>query len=351
MRSSLLTGLPVADGPVLAVKIDNTAPARPRVGLGSADVVYVEPVEGGLTRLNAVFSTRMPAEVGPVRSGRVSDASILASYGQVAFAYSGASSYTNARLGKAPLVNVSMDSGGTGYRRERSRRGPYNVIADPAALLRRAGGSVPPNDVGFTFGALPAGGAPVRIATTKYASATISFAWSRQQRRWVLSTDGTPDVDPSGNQHGATTVVFQHVQVVASDNRDSTGARTPDVVLTGSGTAEVLRDGVAFSAQWSRRAGAGPTSFSGTAPRSRSRPATCGSSWWRPSRPSRSPEPGAADPACGRSCSSRGLPWWRPPPGRPAAPRPSEERRCPAPNPPPERPASSAGWPRCSRAA
>ena len=262
VRSSLLTGLPVADGPVLAVKIDNTAPARPRVGLGSADVVYVEPVEGGLTRLNAVFSTRMPAEVGPVRSGRVSDASILASYGKVAFAYSGASSYTNARLGKAPLVNVSMDGGGTGYRRERSRRGPYNVIADPAALLRRAGGSVPPNDVGFTFGALPAGGAPVRIATTKYPSATISFAWSRQQRRWVLSTDGTPDVDPSGNQHGAATVVFQHVQVVASDNRDSTGARTPDVVLTGSGTAEVLRDGVAFSAQWSRPDGAGPTSFS-----------------------------------------------------------------------------------------
>ncbi len=78
----------------------------------------------------------------------------------------------------------------------------------------------------------------------------------------MLSTDGTPDVDPSGNQHGATTVVFQHVQVVASDNRDSTGARTPDVVLTGSGKAEVLRDGVAFSALWSRRAGAGPTSFS-----------------------------------------------------------------------------------------
>ena len=94
VRASLLTGLPVADGPVLAVKIDNTAPARPRVGLGSADVVYVEPVEGGLTRLNAVFSTRVPAEVGPVRSGRVSDAGILAGYGRVAFAYSGSSTYT-----------------------------------------------------------------------------------------------------------------------------------------------------------------------------------------------------------------------------------------------------------------
>ncbi len=261
VRASLLTGLPVADGPVLAVKIDNTAPARPRVGLGSADVVYVEPVEGGLTRLNAVYSTRMPAEVGPVRSGRVSDASILASYGRVAFAYSGASRYTNRRLASAPLVNVSMDSGGTGYRREPRRRAPYNVIADPAALLRRAGGSVPPNPVGFTFGALPPGGTPVERATTSYPAATIAFAWSVQQRRFVLYTDGTADVDPAGTLHGASTVVFQHVQVVASDNRDSTGARTPDVVLTGRGAAEILRDGVAFSAAWSRNHADDPTSF------------------------------------------------------------------------------------------
>ena len=261
VQASLLTGLPVADGPVLAVKVDNTTPARPRVGLGSADVVYVEPVEGGLTRLNAVFSTRMPAEVGPVRSGRVSDASILAAYGPVAFAYSGSSSLTHRQLIRAPMVNVSMDQGGTGYRRVSGRRAPYDVIADPAALLRRAGGSVPPKDVGFVFGTVLNGGTRVRTATTAYPSATIAFAWSSQERRWLLSTDGSPDVDPSGVRHGATTVVFQRVQVVASRNRDSTGARTPDVVLTGSGTATVLRDGVAFETTWSRPLVAGPTAF------------------------------------------------------------------------------------------
>lgn len=46
--------------PVLVVKIDNVDEARPATGLGSADVVYVEPVEGGLTRLAAVFSTNRP---------------------------------------------------------------------------------------------------------------------------------------------------------------------------------------------------------------------------------------------------------------------------------------------------
>ncbi|WP_369690928.1 DUF3048 domain-containing protein [Nocardia fusca] len=47
--------------PVLVAKIDNSSQARPPpVGLGAADVVDVEPVEGGLSRLAAVFSTDKP---------------------------------------------------------------------------------------------------------------------------------------------------------------------------------------------------------------------------------------------------------------------------------------------------
>ena len=48
-------------GPVLAVKIDNLAPARPQTGLTGADIVYVIPVEGGLSRMLAVFSSHVPA--------------------------------------------------------------------------------------------------------------------------------------------------------------------------------------------------------------------------------------------------------------------------------------------------
>ncbi len=56
-------------GSPLAVKIDNVRAARPHYhGLGAADVVYVEQVEGGLSRLLAVYATRLPRTVGPVRS-------------------------------------------------------------------------------------------------------------------------------------------------------------------------------------------------------------------------------------------------------------------------------------------
>src|SRR5260370_926392 len=64
---SPFTGEPVrALKPVLAVKIDNIVDARPQTGLQSADLIYVLPVEGGLTRFMAVDSSRIPPAVRPV---------------------------------------------------------------------------------------------------------------------------------------------------------------------------------------------------------------------------------------------------------------------------------------------
>ena len=85
-RSSQLyspfTGEPVtALGPVLAVKIDNLAPARPQTGLADADIVYVLPVEGGLSRFLAVFSSPVPPVIGPVRSAREDDLELLRQFG------------------------------------------------------------------------------------------------------------------------------------------------------------------------------------------------------------------------------------------------------------------------------
>jgi hypothetical protein len=75
---------------VLAVKIDNIVNARPQTGLGRAAIVYVLPVEGGLSRFLAVFYAHFPPVVGPVRSARDDDLQLLRQFGRPAFAYSGA---------------------------------------------------------------------------------------------------------------------------------------------------------------------------------------------------------------------------------------------------------------------
>ena len=53
------------------VQIDNESTGRPQWGIQSADVVYEVEIEGGATRLSAIFNDTLPEKVGPVRSSRV----------------------------------------------------------------------------------------------------------------------------------------------------------------------------------------------------------------------------------------------------------------------------------------
>jgi hypothetical protein len=252
---------PLVGGPVLAVKIDNTPAARPRIGLDAADVVYVEPVEGGLTRLLAVFSRRQPAQVGPVRSGRESDVDLVANYGRVALAFSGSSSYTKRILDKGRQVNLSFDQDSRGYHRDRSRPAPYNVIGNPKELLSRAGGSVRPSDIGFRYGPMASGGKAATSVAARWPSSRVTLTWNAKRKEYLVTTDGRADVSPAGRQYGASTVVVQYVTTRKSGNRDVNRQPTPVVTVVGRGAATVLRDGFSWKGTWSRKGVTAPTSF------------------------------------------------------------------------------------------
>ncbi|MEP6799382.1 MAG: DUF3048 domain-containing protein [Lapillicoccus sp.] len=248
-------------GPVLAAKIDNTNASRPRVGVGRADVVYVEPVEAGLTRLLCVWSSSMPPEIGPVRSGRESDNHILADYGRVAFAFSGASAGTLATLAQGTQVNLSFDASRTGFYRAGSRRAPYNVIGTTQTLLARAGGSVTPLDPGLRYGPALPGGTPGTSVETAWMASRIALVWDAGRKRYLVTTDGRPDIDADGTQHGAASVIVQVVHTYLSANRDVNGVQSPIAEVVGSGAATVLRDGRAWSGTWSRATPTAPTAY------------------------------------------------------------------------------------------
>src|SRR5262249_48310807 len=88
-----LTGLPDPSGvaqtrPVLSVKVENTPQVRPQSGLDAADIVWDEVVEGGITRLLAMFQSQSTPVVGPIRSVRRTDPLIVWPVGGI-FAFSG----------------------------------------------------------------------------------------------------------------------------------------------------------------------------------------------------------------------------------------------------------------------
>ncbi|MBO2452755.1 DUF3048 domain-containing protein [Actinomadura barringtoniae] len=238
--------------PVLAVKVENTRSSMPQAGVKDADIVYVEQVEGGETRLMAIFSSKLPKRVGAVRSARISDLHILPQFGKPAFAFSGVQPAMKKYIRRAPVFDISQDNGGSAYYRYGEHPIPYNLFANPKDLLKQAPKATGPRDIGFTFGPAPDGGKPIKNFTAKWPATTMGFSWSAKQNRWLTSFNGRPDMAREGGQLGGKTVVVQQVKTTRSQFKDVLGAYTPLIKSVGTGKATVLRDGKAFDAQWSR---------------------------------------------------------------------------------------------------
>ncbi|MEU0006880.1 DUF3048 domain-containing protein [Streptomyces sp. NPDC006314] len=249
-----------AAGSPLAVKIDNVPAARPQTGLGAADVVYAEQVEGGLSRLMAVYATKLPQAVGPVRSVRESDLELLRQFDRPTLAFSGAQRKLLPLIDKAPLRAESPDEAPEAYYRGTGKAAPHNLYLHPARLLPAAPGKTALT-TGFRYGPAPAGGTPATSRTVRYPAARFTFTWSPERNGWLVAMDGTPTVTTDGTRMAPATVVVQHVKIRTSRYHDMLGNHTPYTETVGSGQAEVLRDGRSFTATWSRPAAADGTTF------------------------------------------------------------------------------------------
>lgn len=251
------------DTPVMVVKLDNTRHAQPHRNLRAADIVYVEPVEWGLTRLAAVYSTTIPEEVGPVRSARVSDIELFAPYGPIAFVYSGAQTRLQPKLYAADWTAVSEDNDSAGFHRDYSRRGPYNLMAEPEAILDAVGPVVVSQDMGLVFDDGPvAGGRRATLATARWPESQMEFRWNKKAGAYDVWMNGSQarDTAKPGVQR-ASTVVVQYVKEVDSGYGDKFGGVTPRSITVGSGKGLVLRDGRAHSITWERANAEDPTEY------------------------------------------------------------------------------------------
>jgi hypothetical protein len=246
---------------VLAVKFDNIVFARPHTGLSHADIVYVLPVEGGLSRFMAIFSSAYPPVIGPVRSAREDDLQMLRQFGRPAFAYSGATAALLPYIHQtARIVDLYAGIAG-GYYRDNRRIAPYNLYARTRQLVQQAPSASRAHDIGFRFGPPPRGGKITRSASVSYPAASFRFTWSAARGRWLVSMDGTPAMTTDSGRLSPATVVIQYTTVRTSRFLEY-GKPPPYAESVGSGTALVLRDGRAWTTHWSRRAADGGTTFS-----------------------------------------------------------------------------------------
>lgn len=267
--TNVLSGREGSNGPVLVVKIDDTTQAHPQIGLEDADIVYIEQVEGGLTRLAAVFSSVIPQRIGPVRSARISDIEIMSQFGRVAFAYSGAQQKLLPVIAAASLQDLGAQrQSPTIFTTDPNRTQPYAMVLRADLLMQKIKEKNFQIDVaknvGFKFGPFPEGGSPTSKAVMHWPAATYSAAWSPQESRWLLSHNNLVDRAESGVVLGPTTLVIQMVSITPSEYKDKVGGVTPLSQTVGTGKAYVLRDGQRFATTWNRAIAEAGTTFTFT---------------------------------------------------------------------------------------
>jgi hypothetical protein len=249
--------------PVLIMKLDNTPNAQPHAGLIDADLVYIEEVEYGITRLAAVFSSRVPKRIGPIRSARITDIDLVAQYGKPAFGYSGAQRKMFPYLKAASIYDVSPYRSYTGYSRDSSRRMPYNLFFDGRKGISRAPKATEARDMGFVFAEEPPeGGFRATEANMRWGYASAGFTYLKKEGEYRIDLNGRPAraEEWSGGQR-ASTVVIQYVKQKRSKFWDKGGGNTPHAETIGTGTAWVLRDGRAYKTTWERANARSGTTF------------------------------------------------------------------------------------------
>ena len=259
VAKNLLNGLPGSNNEIIIVKIDDTNQARPQTGIEDADVVYIEQVEGGATRIAALYSAKYPEIVGPVRSARISDMEIFAQYGKFGFAYSGAQRKLISVIEAANLFNMSAERFGyyEPYFRDESRYAPVNLYINPNTLLEKAH----VKDIyfekatksGWVFGPTAKNGRKVLGVDFSWPAVKYGADWDKVSKKWLIRQNGEPKMAKSGTQLGADTLVVQLVAITDSAFGDKFGGVTPQVQSVGTGKALIFRNGKVFDAIWSRQ--------------------------------------------------------------------------------------------------
>ena len=128
---------------VIAFKIDNNINARPQSGLQEADAVHEILVEGGMTRFLAFFYDNTSKYLGPIRSARPTDPTMVRPYG-------GTLVVSGATTGLIPSIRelgvpVLEEQSNPEMFRISSRNAPHNLYADTELVRQKI------EDRGFFF--------------------------------------------------------------------------------------------------------------------------------------------------------------------------------------------------------
>ncbi len=254
-----LTGAPLAAAStdrVVAVKVDNAPEAGPAIGIQDAELIIEAPVEGGLTRLTAMFFENEPTVIGPIRSVRPIDADLLSPWRPFLVTTGGQSFVYREIL--AAGVEI-LDEGTDGLFQQIERRQPYHLVATIPLVEAEAGEGAPPVAV-LPFGDEELGGTAANSVAIPFSGvADVAWEYDSASDQYIRIVNGEPyqifpEYDAELTDFGTDTVIVMKAAQRSAGYTDAAGADVPTFDVIGFGDVLVFHGGEVRTGQWLRAA-------------------------------------------------------------------------------------------------
>jgi len=240
----------IATKPLYAVMIDNAREARPQSGLNQAAMVIEAPVEGGYTRLLAVFdSSASISAIGPVRSIRPYFIDWAKSLG-AAVVHIGGSPAAMEQMQQFPYPNVDGIKSGCCMYRLKDRFSPHNAYTSSDLLKKYVANDIELPEILYRYDGNEAKGDVALGVEIEFAKniQKPSFRYNQILGGYIRSQGKEIQKDALDNKPVVTeniAIVKTEIEVIDSQSRRS-------VETIGTGEALFLIAGKVFKGTWER---------------------------------------------------------------------------------------------------
>lgn len=243
----------------VAVMIENSAQARPQLGIDAADWLFEAETEGGITRMMAVFanSSRIPDKLGPVRSARTHFA-LLAQALDAVYAHFGRSAASLEMMNRYSIPHIEgLVYEGSTFIRDKSlavsRGSVHSVVTSGEKIAARMKAMNMTNassrKAPFQFGNKAGDGAGSQVQIFFSGAQTVSFQYDSAAKLYKKSngplSNPTPHVTDQGVQLSFANVLIMY------DEKYAENETTISFRLQG-GSGLLISGGTSRSIRWTR---------------------------------------------------------------------------------------------------
>lgn len=241
----------------VAVMIDNKQEAWPQAGLSYAWLVFEAPVEGGITRFLAIFTTdKEIKKIGPVRSIRPYYIDWAKEFGAIMAHIGGSPEALGIIATDADLMKRNIDGDGSYFWRATDRIAPHNAytsskLLDDARNKKLKNQDLQFNSWEFKNDDFLSERGDSKTLTVKFANDPLyNAAWEydkeKNEYRRKIGNDYAKDED-------GRIILAKNIAVLATDIEIIDEVSRRRITTIGNGDALIFQDGKKIEAKWEKK--------------------------------------------------------------------------------------------------